>query len=328
MATPVALIGAGKHGERYLRHVLEDVPELRVSIVCRRDPERGREQASRAGGRWVVDFREAVTAPDVAAVIAVVPPSLHREIAELAAAAGKALLLEKPVATTVTAALHMRDALDRADVPCMIAHTLRYNQVVRAIQRELPGLGPIRQMSLSQRFEPSPIAWLDEPEASGGGIILHTGVHSFDLMRVFSGRNPESVSAFAARVETRNTEDNFVATVRFEGGDLIATVSGSRSTRSRNGSIEIAGERGQLLGDHHHGVLERARGSTRIPVETGPIVPTVRETLRAFARTVTKGEPPEIPFDAGLWSLATAEACYRSLETGKAETVARLFNGL
>src|SRR6516225_7444770 len=96
---PVGLVGAGKHGERYVRHILEDVPELRLRLLCRRDAVAGRAQAARAGARYVADFLELVASPEIEAVVVAAHPAFHHAICEAAARAGKAILLEKPVAT-------------------------------------------------------------------------------------------------------------------------------------------------------------------------------------------------------------------------------------
>src|SRR4029077_3617541 len=77
---PVGVVGAGKHGERYLRHIHEDVPELSVRLLCRRDRAAGRAQAERLGARYLDDFRALVASPEIAAVITVVPPTLNVEI--------------------------------------------------------------------------------------------------------------------------------------------------------------------------------------------------------------------------------------------------------
>ncbi|MGH7858591.1 MAG: Gfo/Idh/MocA family protein, partial [Candidatus Binatia bacterium] len=128
-AIPVGLVGAGKHGERYLRHVVVDVPDLRLALLCRRDREAGLRQAESCGARFVGDFRELVSSPEIEAVIAVVPPSLNPEICTLAATAGKAILVEKPLAVSVAAGRRLRAVVERAGVPLMVAQTLRFNQV-------------------------------------------------------------------------------------------------------------------------------------------------------------------------------------------------------
>jgi predicted dehydrogenase len=313
---PVGLIGAGKHGERYIRHIVEDVPELRLRLLCRRDAVAGREQADRAGARYVAESLELVASPEIEAVVVAVPPAFHRAICEAAARAGKAILLEKPLATTRSEGLALRDAVVKAAVPFMTAQTLRFNSVVRAVQEEIAALGALHQVCLSQRFEPSALAWLDDPRVSGGGNILHTGVHSFDLLRFFAGADPAAVIARTRRLVTRHTEDSFVALFSFPA-TLLGSVAGSRATASRAGTIEVAGERGQIVADHIHGWAVRLRGARSEPLTVAAPVPTVRETLRAFARMIRAGEPAPITLADGLWAVSMAEACYRSASSGR-----------
>src|SRR5262249_32354373 len=193
------------------------VPELSLRLVWRRGRAGGRVQAERFGARYLDDFRELVPSAEIAAVIAAVPPTLNVEICTAAARAGKAMLVEKPLAVGVAAGVEIRRAVDAAAGPCMVAQTLRFHSGGRAGRRERGRLGALHQLSLTQRFEPSALDWLDDPRSSGGGNLLHTGVHSFDLLRFLTGGNPRAVSAVTRRVVTRQTEDNFAAVFCFSG---------------------------------------------------------------------------------------------------------------
>src|SRR6185295_18977022 len=95
----------------------------------RRDVTRGRAQADELGARFHADWRDLVADPAVDAVIPVVPPTLHRPIAEAVCAARKALLIEKPLATTGADAIAIRDAVVGSGVPSLMGHTLRWNAV-------------------------------------------------------------------------------------------------------------------------------------------------------------------------------------------------------
>jgi predicted dehydrogenase len=320
----VGLIGAGKHGRRYAHHILADVPELRLTALSRRDAAAGREQAALFSCRFHEDWGALVADPAVEAVIAVVPPTLHPAISAAVASARKPLLLEKPLAATAADAREVVRAIRGAGVPCLMAHTLRWNAVAGAIRDRLPELGPVRALALSQRFEPSPLAWLDDPAVAGGGIVLHTGVHSFDLVRWLTGREVARVWCRTARIDTRRTEDNFVAWLALEGSDALVTVAGSRSTGGRSGLIDVAGARGQLVGDHALGFAWAVRGLERIPLPLGPEVPTVREALRAFVGLLTAGTPPPAEVEDGARAVLIADACYRAAASGGPVTVAPL----
>jgi predicted dehydrogenase len=317
----IGLIGAGKHGQRYARHIREDFPGLRLVAIARRDPVRGAEQARALGCRLHTDYKELIEAGDVDALIVVVPPSLHGDVLGHALRLGKPVLLEKPAAVSVAIGRALYAELRRRPVPVMIAHTLRYNAVVRALLARCEEIGPIHSISLSQRFEPSVLPWIDDPAQAGGGIVLHTGVHSFDLLRLVTEAEAELVTCQLQRVKTRQTEDGFAAGIRFKGGDILATVSGARTAPGRTGHIEVAGERGTFMGDHVLHQAQLVAGASIQPIDLGARVPTVREVLRDFVDALRNGKPMPIPFEEGLRAVAIAEACYRAAKSGRAEPV-------
>lgn len=321
----VGIIGTGKHGARYVRHVRQDVPELHLVALCRRDAAAGAEQAASLGARFHADWRALVADPAVEAVIPVVPPSLHPAIAEAVAEAGKGLLIEKPLALTGADAIRVVRRLRAAGVPCLMGHTLRWNTVVGAIRARLPALGPLRAVVLNQRFEPSLLAWLDDPAEAGGGIVMHTGVHSFDLVRFLTGREVARVWCRTARSATLNTDDNFTAMLELTGADApLVAVSGSRATRGRSGLIDVAAAEGQLVGDHVLGFLHAVRGVERTPVALPEPVPTIPEVLRHFVRVVRAGEAPLASVEDGARAVLVAEACLASAAREQAMEVAPL----
>ena len=319
----IGLIGAGKHGQRYASHVVHDVAAFRLAALSRRDADAGTAQAREHGARFHADWRDLVADPGVTAVVAVVPPTLHPPIAEAVAAAKKPLLIEKPLATTGADAAAVRRAIEAAGIPCLMAHTLRWNPVVRAVRQELPALGRVLALGVNQRFEPSPLGWIDDPAISGGGIILHTGVHSFDLVRLLTGCDVARVWCRTGRIATARTEDNFAAVLELDGSDAIVTASGCRATAGRSGLIDLAAAEGQLVADHQLHFAYRTRGLERRPVDLPPPAQTVREALESFARLLQHGEAPPATLTDGVRAVEIAEACMRSAATGTPVDVAR-----
>lgn len=320
----LGLIGIGKHGRRYAHHIRMDLPDLELVAVARRDRAQAEVAAREFGCRFHTDYRRVIEADDIDAVIVAVPPSLHSEIISHAAQAGRPVLLEKPAAIDLATGRAMRRELERHPVPVMVAQTLRYNGVVRALLAARAAIGPIHSISLSQRFEPSQLAWLDDPEQAGGGIALHTGVHSFDLLRLISGSEPETVSCQMQRVKTRRTEDGFGAVFSFAGGSILATLSQARTAPGRTGGVEIAGEIATIKGDHVLNQAWRVVGATAEPIDVGPPVATVRDVLRDFADHLRSNQPMPISFDDGVRAVAMADACNRAAKSGRTVAVEEL----
>jgi len=320
----IGLIGVGKHGIRYATHITRDVPDLRLVAIARRDTDAARLQAVQFGCRVYADYREMVAAPDVDAIIVVVPPTAHPEIMEVAAAARRPVLLEKPAAANLADGQRILGAVSTAGIPVMVAQTVRYTSVVRVLLQERDKIGELHGLRLSQRFEPSRPGWIDEPTIAGGGMTLHTGVHVFDLARVLTRMEADRVSCEMAKVGTLHTEDNFAAVIRFGQGAVLADIAGSRATASRCGAIEMVGEHGQLIADHVFNIVSIVRGTVPTPLAVPPPVPTVLGVLRDFAQALRTDTPMPIPLEEGLRAVAIADACYASARSGKAEVVSPL----
>ena len=317
----IGLIGVGKHGIRYARHIVDDLPQLRLVAIARRDDTARAALASELGCRGYADYRDLLADPDVDAVVVVVPPTLHLEIIEAAAAARKTVLLEKPAAHSVDTGRRILRAARASGIQVMVAQTLRYNGVVRAIRAALPRLGSIHAIRLGQRFEPSRPGWIDDPSLSGGGVTLLTGVHCFDLARLLTGVEADEAMCRMGVVGTVATDDNFAAVLRMGGGKVLASIAGSRATASRSGGIEVAGEHGQLIGDHTHNQAAFVQGWSATPLSIPEPLPTVREILQDFSDAVRQARAMPIPLEEGLRAVAIVEACYRSSKSGKAEAV-------
>lgn len=317
----IGLIGAGKHGARYIRHIREDCPGVEIVAVARRDPAKLRATAEELGARSFPSHRELIAAGGLDAVIAVVPPTLHLDIVREAARAGLAVLLEKPAAPNLGVGREMLSVLEKHPVPVMVAQTLRYNGVVRCLLRERESIGPIHAIALSQRFEKSSLAWLDEPGISGGGVTLHTGVHLFDLLRVLSGSETVRVTCQMQSIHTRNTEDSFAATAWLGEGPALATVSCSRTAPGRGGHIELAGEKATLVADHVLHYAKRVVGTKGEDLDVGPPVATVQRVVAEFVEAVRGGNAMPVSLVEGLHAVAAVDACYGAASSGRVTMV-------
>lgn len=319
-ALPIGLIGLGKHGSRYLAHLRREVPELAVAAVCRRDEAAGRALAAEIGARFHREARELIADPAVRAVIAAAPPTGNAAIVEACVREQKPLLIEKPFAIDAEAAFRQRDLIESSGLPCLMGQTLRLSGVVQAVRALLPELGRLTQLVMTQSFEATRLAWLDDPAVSGGGNILHTGVHKFDLARYLTRGEVLDAACLVEQVNTRRTEDSFAASLRVSAGDgpaILTAVAASRATDSRAGEIRVVGERAQVIADHVHRELALVRGSTWTSLPKPDDVPTVREILRLFVPVAEGRMAPPITVRDGAAAVAIADACYRSAETGR-----------
>ena len=326
MPLRLGLAGLGIHGARYAEHLLRgDVPRAVLHAVSRRDAAAGRAYAAAHGIAFVHEAEELAAHPGVDAVVAVLPPDLHPRLARACLERGKPVLIEKPLAADAASAAEIAALARETGVVVMVAHTLRFDPLVRRLRELAKDLGPLRVLALNQRFEPTDRVWIDRP--GPGGALLNTAVHGFDLMRFLTGTEAESIDAQVETVATARTEDEVVALVRLAPGPILATLDNARTTAGRSGRIEIVGERGQLWGDHVHRGLFRVRGRDQESLGPVPPVPTVAATLAAFVDAVVDGTPIPCTVEDGLQAVRMAEAARRSAETGRRQLLSDVSAG-
>ena len=270
----VAVVGAGVHGSRYAEHLLRgEVPGVRLAGVCRRSGADAARWTSR-GVRFETDAGALAGDPSVDAVVVASPPLHHEEHAAAVLAAGKPLLLEKPVAPDGAACARIAAAASRAGVPVLVGHSLRYNPVVRALREEIRRAGDLRHLGLSQRHERMPQEWQNRPPA--GGALLSVSVHAADLARWLSGREIASVDRCLLEPAPGEGADGFE-------GDIL------------------------------HGTLARLRGRAReaVPVaKPGPGLVPLLADFAAAARGRPSGDAATLA--DGIAAVAFTEACRRA----------------
>lgn len=322
MGFRIGLIGAGTHGARYLRHARRDVPGMRVVSLHRRDRNAARELARELECRSPRDADELIADPEVDGVIVCTPPSTHFELARAVLAAGKPLLLEKPMTGTLDEADRLCDLDASARTPLMLAQTLRWNPVLIRVRELWPRLGRVHLVRCAQRLQPTTLAWQRDPAVTVGGSVLLTGVHLFDTVRWLTGSEFAEVDSHQARILNPVVEDFFLARARLEDGCRVS-LEVSKYTRSRACWFEAVGEEAQLWADYQTGGVLLRRGAEEERCEISARVPTLPAVLSAWLRGIRDGGAPEVGVGDGRETLAVADACYRAAASGRTATVRR-----
>ena len=189
------------------------------------------------------DFREFGTAPDIDAVIVVLPPSLNRDVCIAAIEAKKPGLIEKPLATTADADAIVRAATD-ADIRLMTAQTLRFDPAIVSLKQSIPEVGARRYVSLTSRMEPDPVPHHMSGFA-GRGVLLEIGIHLLDLVRFLTEEEVVEVRCQMDSAPPSAPESRVLAWLRM-GDDSCAALDISRVSSGRVGRVEWIGEHGQL----------------------------------------------------------------------------------
>jgi len=312
----IGIIGTGKHGSRYARHLIQDLGEsAELTAICRQSVASGEAQAREWGAHFHAEWQQLVLDPAVEAVISVTTPNLNPAIAQACREQRKPLLMEKPLAVSAAEGKTIVDGFRQAGVGLTVGQTLRYNPIILGLRQGVTQAGPLHAFCATHHLEPSTLPWLTDPERAGGGVIFHTAVHLFDALRFITGQEVVRVRASAYQIHNPRLEDLFSAQIEMSAG-LVGVVMAGKVGMARAGRYEFMGEDGLVQGDQVHGTLEMVREMRITPLPHGPqgaaILPLLRDWLAFLGG---HGQNP-IPGEEGLAAVLICEACRESASTG------------
>jgi predicted dehydrogenase len=232
-----------------------------VTAACDVNAENAQKRAEELGGTAKVysDWRDVLASGEVDAVDIALPHKLHRDAIVDAAEAGKHVLTEKPLCTTLDEAREIEAAVKANGVTLMCAHNQMFEPAPRTARQWIRDGKIGRVFSLrtvdcflaGSRQEPGMWGWRGSAEEAGGGCALDTGYHPTYLLVSIANSEPTEVVSFSANYNQPylEAEDTAQTMVRFENG-AIGTLQTSWGHPWPNGhwQIHAIGEKGQIYG--------------------------------------------------------------------------------
>ena len=327
------LIGASTIAAEHMIAAIRAQAGHDVVAVASSSAERGRAYADRHRITTAYGCVDALLAdPAVQAVYISTTNELHRDQVLAAAAAGKHVLCEKPLALNLDDAMAMVRACRDAGVVMATNHHLRNAATHRKI-RDLIRSGMIGKPLFARVFHavylpPHLQGWrLDKPQA-GGGVILDITVHDADTLRFVLDAEPVEAVGMTqcAAMAREGLEDGVMAVLRFDNG-VLAQLHDAFTVKHAGTGIEIHGERGSIVGRNvmtqqpvGDVVLRTAAGEQNVPVEHESLY--VRG-VAAFCVALQGQGAPAASAEDGVRSLATALAVIEACRTGTTARVAK-----
>ena len=289
--------------------------------------------AARQGAHVARTQEELLARPDVDAVLLCVPHDLHAPLTIEACQAGKNVIVEKPLAHNLAAAVAMCQAAEESGVWLSTCFPQRYEsetQVARALI-EGGALGVIEGTITRLFLDKSPAYWLGgfsgrsqsdwrrSKDRAGGGVVIMNLSHHLDLMRYLSGLEVESVGAFSRPAD--GIEDSLTANIQYSGGALGSLVGAATVRGSTEETFSLWGSEGRILlkPDARVYTLAPLPGLRTTRWHSFGRLPAARIRgiyLSRLASAVSEGRPPEVTARDGLAVQAIIEAVYRSAADG------------
>lgn len=304
----------------------------RVSVVAGADPDEGSRRGfvARTGAAVFPDVDALCADPDIDAVWVASPTRFHREHTEIAAAAGKNVVVEKPMAPTVADCDAMVLAAGKAGVRLVAGGVRSLDPAFTAMREivESGALGTLRHLSATAHT-----GWLrrdrsaaDLDESRGGGIVFNQAPHQVDTVRLLAGgRSVRSVWATAATWSERtpvtghfraelDLGDDLTAVLSYDGHgylrstDLVRTNGTPSLVLADAGLVVASGSRGAVRAAGDHLQLVTDDGDQEIPI--GPGDATTEAVAELLAPT-----PPRHSGEWGRDTLAVVAAIVESART-------------
>lgn len=287
---------------------------------------RGRAAADEAGVPFVDTYAELLAwGPD--AVVVTSENARHRELVEMAAAAGAHVLCEKPLATTLEDARAMQEAVERAGVLFMMAFPVRFSSAFSRLKAQHDGgaLGQVLSVrGANNGMLPTSRAWFADPALSGGGALVDHVVHIADLLEALLASAPTSVTAVTNRTlhaDRAQAETAGLVTITYANG-VVAGIDCSWSrpdTAPTWGglTLSVAGTGGTVDVDFFGPRASGLDAATGRPIEL-PYGPSFDDALlQTFLAAVRTGEQPQPDLAVGMRTLRIVLAAQESAATGR-----------
>lgn len=339
----IAMLGGGFIGDFYIHALHGQRRTDRVQVVYSRSESSARKMAKRWNiATWTTDMKEAVNHPDIDTVVVALPNFQHLEAVRLAAEAGKAVLVTKPLGRNAKEAREMLDLVEKHGIfhgyledLCYTPKTLKARESIRN-----GALGDILWVR-SRETHPGPHSdWFWNAELSGGGAIIDLGCHCIEIARNFIGKDikPLEVMCWAdTQVKPIEAEDHAIALVKYASGaigqfevswcfrggmDLRDEVMGVEGTVFLNHFLRTGIEMFTSAGEGDY-VAEKAETATGWLFPVGDEVNALGYDFMftdMFNAMEDDKQPMETFYD-GYVVNAIIDACYKSAKSKKWEPV-------
>ena len=319
-----ALFGAGRIGRIHAANVAAHGAARLKYVVDLDTAAAGR--IAEATGATVVDAAAALADPAVDALLIASPTDTHAALIEAGAAAGKAMLCEKPVDLDVGRARACIATAERAGVLLAIGFNRRYDPSFRRLRKGIEDgeIGAVETVLIVSRDPaPPPVSYV----RSSGGMFRDMTIHDLDMARWLLDEEPVEVTAQGSSlvdpaIGAAGDIDTAAVTLRTRGGRIAQIANSRRAAFGYDQRIEVCGARGMLAaGNRKATSVEHAdaagyRSDPALPFFLERYAEAYRLELDAFVRRLHGETADLVSGRDGVRALEIADACERSMRAG------------
>jgi len=319
----IGVVGTGGWARSFWSNA-QKAPEAKLVVCWNRTAERAHRFAETFGCEVAPTLDALIGRPDVDAIANFAANNFHREPTEMAAAAGKHVFTDKPIANTVGDSVAMIRACQRAGITLMVGHSTRYHGAYRAVKSLLDAgrLGTLAMaegnISHSGGSRLTEAQWRWHREEAPGGPLMQLSIHMYDTMHYLLGPTRRVTALATSSLIPSEIEDVFLTLLEFDSG-LLGYV-GTNYVAPPISYLRVYGMAGNAYAEDRKLRLVTtpkepwSTESEEVPIpEINPHAAEIAE----FARAVRTGTPPETGGKEGLLALGVVWAAIMSAEQSR-----------
>jgi myo-inositol 2-dehydrogenase / D-chiro-inositol 1-dehydrogenase len=321
----VGLLGAGRIGNVHAKSIAANAHSQLVAVSDVNTA--AAEQLATRCGAQARSSQDIIADPSIDAVLIATSTDTHAGLIEAAAAAGKAVLCEKPVDLSLERALACQAAVERSGKPVMIGFNRRFDPNFAALKRAFDAgeIGKGELLSITS-FDPSPppVSYINV----SGGLFRDMAIHDFDMACWIFGGVPEAVTAIGSSIVdpaigAAGDVDTAVITLHYADGRIAVVKNSRRAVYGYDQRLELLGASGLLQAGN---VLEStvnkitSAGATSAKPEyffLERYMKAYEAEWSAFIEAIQAGTAYPVTLRDGVNALAVAEAATLSHKTGR-----------
>ena len=322
----VAALGMGWWSD-VLADAAKRSTEIEIVACFTRSEDKRRAFAAKYGCRPAASYDEILKDDSIEAIVNTTPNNAHLETTRLAAAAGKHVFLDKPIANTVAEGIEIARICEQAGIVLALGYQRRRESHFRWIKAEIDAgrFGKLVQaegnISRDRLGKIDPSSWRFQAAGMPGGVMLQIGIHYVDVLEMLLGPVTR-VSGMLAQLVLPGDNPDVAGLILEHDSCAISTLTASYASASEYYMLNVYGKEATAFYDLFSGLRHLARGETVARPVATENNDTIREELEEFVACVRTGAPPETD---GFWAtrnLAVIKAGVKSARERRAVDVA------
>jgi predicted dehydrogenase len=320
-AVRVACLGMGWWSD-VLADAIKRSGKLTIAACYSRSPDKKEKFAAKYGCRAAASYEEMLSDGKIDAIINTTPNSVHLETTRAAAAAGKHVFLDKPIANTIADARGITEACRKAKVVLALGYQRRRESHFRFVKKQIEDglfgrlVNAEANISRDRLGKIDLSSWRYSAAGMPGGVMLQIGIHYTDVLEYLMGPVKAVSGQFARLVLPGDNPDVASLVLEHESGAL-STLNASYASASEYYLMNIYGKEASAYYDMHHGLRWLRRGSEKAEAVACGKTDAIVDELEEFARAVRGEAQPEMDGERSTASLATILAGVRSAKEGR-----------